>query len=171
MLIDLRALLSGTQEEQSISVPLEMDVFKTAYAAYDIADKQPVALLLEKTGRNKLSVKGRGLVTLDIPCDRCLESVLTSIPFEIDRQFDLDAVQEEAEEKDYIDGYNLDVDKLVFGEILLSIPGKTLCRADCKGLCPKCGANLNRAECGCDRTSLDPRMSVFKDILNNFKEV
>ena len=78
---------------------------------------------------------------------------------------------EEQEEKDYIDGYNLDVDRLIFGELLVSIPGKILCREDCKGLCPVCGTNLNVAECGCDRDVLDPRMSVFKDILKNFKEV
>ena len=78
---------------------------------------------------------------------------------------------EECEEKDYIDGYNLDVDKLVFSEILLSMPRKNLCKEDCKGLCLVCGANLNIAECGCDRSVLDPRMSVFKDILNDFKEV
>ena len=75
------------------------------------------------------------------------------------------------EEKDYIDGYDLDVDKLVFGEILISMPGKTLCKEDCKGICLICGANLNKGECGCDRDILDPRMSVFKDILKNFKEV
>ena len=87
------------------------------------------------------------------------------------------AVKEEAageeakEEKDYIGGYELDVDRLVFGEILISMPGKTLCTPDCKGLCSICGHNLNVSECGCDRESLDPRMSVFKDILKNFKEV
>ena len=63
------------------------------------------------------------------------------------------------------------MDRLIFGEFLVSIPGKILCREDCKGLCPVCGTNLNVAECGCDRDVLDPRMSVFKDILNNFKEV
>ena len=81
------------------------------------------------------------------------------------------AEPEAKEEKDYIDGYNLDVDKLVFGEILISMPGKTLCKEDCKGICLICGANLNKGECGCDRDILDPRMSVFKDILKNFKEV
>ena len=80
-------------------------------------------------------------------------------------------IEEAKEEKDYIDGYNLDVDKLVFGEILISMPGKTLCKEDCKGICLICGANLNKGECGCDRDILDPRMSVFKDILKNFKEV
>ena len=79
--------------------------------------------------------------------------------------------EEAKEEKDYIGGYELDVDRLVFGEILISMPGKTLCTPDCKGLCSICGHNLNVSECGCDRESLDPRMSVFKDILKNFKEV
>ena len=82
-----------------------------------------------------------------------------------------DAIKEAKEEKDYIGGYELDVDRLVFGEILISMPGKTLCTPDCKGLCSICGHNLNVSECGCDRESLDPRMSVFKDILKNFKEV
>ena len=86
-------------------------------------------------------------------------------------EFNKTESDEEQEEKDYIDGYNLDVDRLIFGELLVSIPGKILCREDCKGLCPVCGTNLNVAECGCDRDVLDPRMSVFKDILNNFKEV
>ena len=81
------------------------------------------------------------------------------------------ATKEAKEEKDYIDGYSLDVDRLVFGELLLSMPGKVLCKDDCKGLCPVCGTDLNVTECDCEKESLDPRMSVFKDILNNFKEV
>ena len=90
---------------------------------------------------------------------------------EINTKKNSDKEEEAKEEKDYIDGYDLDVDKLVFGEILISMPGKTLCKEDCKGICLICGANLNKGECGCDRDILDPRMSVFKDILKNFKEV
>lgn len=174
MLIDLRNLLSGTKEEISVSAELEMNVFKYAVAEYDIIAKKPVELLITRIGKNKLHITGNGYVALSIPCDRCLEPVRTDICFDIDRESDIkenSGMVEDDEEKDYIDGYNLDVDKLVFGEIFLLIPGKTLCKEDCKGLCLKCGANLNQRECGCDRVSLDPRMSVFKDILNNFKEV
>ena len=56
---------------------------------------------------------------MNIPCDRCLESVLTRVNFDIDFEEDLKELSgriEEQEEKDYIDGYNLDVDRLVFGE-------------------------------------------------------
>ena len=155
MLIDLRNLLSGAKDDMTVSAPLEMETFQTALAEYPVMEKQPVELVLTRTGKDELHISGNGFVALEIPCDRCLEPVRT----------------EDEEEKDYIDGYNLDVDKLVFGEILLLIPGKTLCKEDCKGLCLRCGANLNEGECGCDRESLDPRMSVFKDILNNFKEV
>ncbi len=174
MLIDLRELLSGTKENLEVSAPIDMNIFKTSLAEYDISEKEPVELKLTRTGKNKISIKGTGTVTLIIPCDRCLEPVETKIPLHIEKEIsfneETDGVEDQ-EEKDYIDGYNLDVDKLVFGEILVLIPAKTLCKEDCKGLCFKCGANLNVKECGCDRESLDPRMSVFKDILNNIKEV
>ncbi len=174
MLIDLRNLLSGTKEDLSISANIEMNVLNTGISSYDIADKSPVELSIKKVGKNKLTITGKGNMTLIIPCDRCLEPVNTDIEYIFDKNVDLSQDSEgveEQEEQDYIDGYNLDVDKLVFGEVLLNLPVKTLCKEDCKGLCLKCGANLNIAECGCDRESLDPRMSVFKDILNNFKEV
>lgn len=174
MLIDLRELLSDTRDELVVTADIDMSVMNTGVSDYAILKKSPFELKLHKPGKNKVSVKCEGSVVLDIPCDRCLESVPTGIDFAVDELVDLDKTdskEEEQEEKDYIDGYNLDVDKLIFGEILLSMPGKTLCKENCKGLCLVCGSNLNVAECGCDRSSLDPRMSVFKDILNNFKEV
>ena len=64
--------------------------------------------------------------------------------------------------KDY--GYELDIVEFVKICVLMNMPSKILCREDCKGLCPKCGANLNIAECGCDRAVLDPRMSIIRDL-------
>ena len=77
----------------------------------------------------------------------------------------------EVDEQDFMDGTMLDVDKLVYPEVLINLPAKILCKPDCLGLCPVCGANLNQGECGCDRSSPDPRMSVIQDIFNNRKEV
>ena len=174
MLIDLRNLLSGTKEDMTVSAAIDMTVFKTASVEYDIVSKEPIDLFIRKLGKNKIVITGEGRLVLDIPCDRCLESVKTTVDYAIDKEADMDQDAEkieEQEEQDYIDGYNLDVDKLVFGEVLMSMPAKVLCKDDCRGLCLKCGTNLNISECGCDRESLDPRMSVFKDILNNFKEV
>ena len=77
----------------------------------------------------------------------------------------------ELDEKNYIDGYNLDVDKLLYNEILIGWPMKILCREDCKGICSVCGQNLNEGTCDCEDTGLDPRMSVIRDVFKNFKEV
>ncbi len=79
--------------------------------------------------------------------------------------------EETDEASDYIDGYHLDVDKLLYYEILIGWPTKTLCREDCKGLCSVCGQNLNEGTCDCEDTGLDPRMSVIRDLFKNFKEV
>ena len=174
MLIDLRELLSGSQDERIEKVSIESESFDTGIAKYSILEKPEFELSITRIGKNKLSIKADSYVTLSIPCDRCLEPVDTRVDYTVDEivDFNDNASEEEAkEEKDYIDGYDLDVDKLVFGEILISMPGKTLCKEDCKGICLICGANLNKGECGCDRDILDPRMSVFKDILKNFKEV
>ena len=187
MLIDLRELLSGSQDERIEKVSIESESFDTGIAKYSILEKPEFELSITRIGKNKLEIKAESFVVLDIPCDqaesfvvldipcdRCLESVPTKVEYSVDEIVDFsdNAAGEEAkEEKDYIGGYELDVDRLVFGEILISMPGKTLCTPDCKGLCSICGHNLNVSECGCDRESLDPRMSVFKDILKNFKEV
>ena len=129
-------------------------------------------------GQIKETYRAFGFSSIETPCVEHIENLCSKqggdnekLIFKILKRGEKLKIEEAKEEKDYIDGYNLDVDKLVFGEILISMPGKTLCKEDCKGICLICGANLNKGECGCDRNILDPRMSVFKDILNNFKEV
>ena len=174
MLIDLRELLSGSSQDLNKTVKLEASVFDNGVVSYDITNKEEFTVVITKLGSSKISIKADTSVTLDIPCDRCLTMVSTPIDITIDEIVDFadGASEEETQlEKDYIDGYNLDADKLLFSELLVSMPGKTLCKDDCKGLCLICGNNLNIKECGCDREVLDPRMSVFKDILNEFKEV
>ena len=73
--------------------------------------------------------------------------------------------------KEWVDGYHLDVEQLLYNEILVGWPMKVLCSEDCKGICSVCGQNLNEGSCDCEDTSLDPRMSVIRDVFKNFKEV
>ena len=73
MLIDLRNLLSGAKDDMTVSAPLEMETFRTALAEYPVMEKQPVELVLTRTGKDKLHISGNGFVALEIPCDRCLE--------------------------------------------------------------------------------------------------
>ena len=84
---------------------------------------------------------------------------------------DEDAQSDEFDEANYIQGYTLDVDKLIYNEVIVGWPAKILCSEDCKGICNVCGQNLNEGTCDCEDTGLDPRMSVIRDVFKNFKEV
>ena len=122
-----------------------------------------------------MHIEGREDLEILIPCSRCLEEVKTSLRLKFERELDLNKAEAQAvetlDEHNYLDGYNLDVDKLVYGEIVLNWPMKVLCKEDCKGICSTCGANLNLGTCNCDSTDLDPRMAKIRDIFSKFKEV
>jgi uncharacterized protein len=73
--------------------------------------------------------------------------------------FDPAAVDEEPYQ-----GKEIDLKPAIREQILLQIPGSPLCTDACKGLCPKCGKDLNEGECGCDRTVMDPRWAALKGL-------
>ena len=155
---------------------------ETDVTAFDLSDghvpvksRTPLDLVITNKGNKVLQLQGRMSMEVLIPCAKCLEPVPTTISLDFDRECDMKLTEQERsdalDESDFLHGYNLDVDKLVYGEALLVWPMKVLCQADCKGLCPVCGQNLNLKTCDCDRTDLDPRMAKIRDIFQNFKEV
>lgn len=69
---------------------------------------------------------------------------------------------------DYIEtpDFTVELDEIIFSDILLNLPQKNLCKEDCKGLCRICGKNLNSGECGCESRSVDPRLAVLKQLMD-----
>ena len=126
-------------------------------------------MTISKVGTDKFLIEGKTAVTLEIPCDRCLEPVAVEIPLKINRECDKSFTGEDSEEENLIVGYNLDTEQLIYCEILVNWPMKTLCTEACKGICKKCGTNLNHSSCTCDTVELDPRMAKIRDIFNNGK--
>jgi uncharacterized protein len=61
------------------------------------------------------------------------------------------------------EGDAVDLDELVREQILLGLPSRRLCREECKGLCPKCGADLNAGDCSCEQGEADPRWSALAE--------
>ena len=61
-------------------------------------------------------------------------------------------------------GREIDLTEAIQEQVLLSLPLKPLCREDCKGLCPRCGEDLNKGECGCRRQAVDPRLAVLAQL-------
>ena len=175
MLINLSDVLSDQYKTVEETVPLTMDTIRMKSGEYPIVKSGPVHVRVEYVkGKELLICADTGLETL-IPCDRCLEDVRREFVLNVTKHVDVglsDAeLTEELDESNFIDGYHLDVDKLLYNELLSEWPEKTLCREDCKGLCKVCGQNLNTGSCDCEETGLDPRMSVVRDLFKNFKEV
>ena len=174
MLIDISKVVKSINKEVSEEVSIELTSFESRLGDFPIMQKSPVVLTITNQENKTLFIRGTVDVTLSIPCGRCLEEVPTQICFDIDKKLDINEsvlIDDEMEENDYLIGFELDVDKLVYAEILVNWPMKVLCKEDCEGICKVCGANLNKGDCGCQRTELDPRMAAIQDIFSKFKEV
>ena len=151
------------------------DTIEAGGVSCPITKKTPVSITITNMGKKVLRLQGSTYFEAVLPCARCLTEVVTpfhiSFDFETDMKLSDEARKEALDESDFLHGYNLDVDKLVYGETLLVWPARVLCRDDCKGLCSRCGQNLNLKTCDCDRTDLDPRMAKIRDIFRDYKEV
>lgn len=159
----------GRGAERKYTVMLDMDTFYLGGVSYPIEDKKPIDLYVSRSGKNSIHIEGRISLTLVIPCDRCLDETRQTLSFMLDRDIDFEA-EDSGEDMSFADGYVIDVDGLVFPEIVLNMPAKVLCSEECRGICMVCGKNLNRESCGCDTFVPDPRMSAISDIFSQFSK-
>lgn len=175
MLISLSEIMSTKGKVEKISAPIELESFDYQGTAYKFNRKEPASLTITNLGNKVVLIEGKADISLAMFCSRCLKELDYPMKIDFSKEIDFNLTAEERaenlDETNYIVDYSLDVDILVYDEILIGFPMKLLCSEDCKGLCKKCGANLNEKTCNCDTTEYDPRMSVIRDIFNKFKEV
>ena len=177
MFINLSSVLSEPHRSIEETVSLTLDEICMKRGSFPIVSKDDVHVRVTYIKDKQLEITGNTKLQIQIPCDRCLEAVTEEFELDFTKRVDLSVSDEdnmfsdEFDESNYIDGYTLDVDKLVYNEVLIGWPTKILCSEDCKGICNVCGQNLNQGTCDCEDTSLDPRMSVIRDVFKNFKEV
>lgn len=176
MLFDLNKLHGARAHVQRT---LQPSVFDPQDESYRVVAPVALSMDVEKAGGDAFRVVGRATTRLELDCGRCLE------PFELplDASFDLRYVpdthnagegEREIEEDDLTTAFyhegTLDVTQLLREQFELALPMKPLCSDDCRGLCPECGANLNRTECGHMPTWEDPRLAPLKGLLDRQKE-
>ncbi len=120
-----------------------------------------------------MRVRGSVKTGLSAPCDRCLKEV--AIPLEI--PFDLlyapgdpgagHGGEQELHDRDLdlavYENDEINLDELVLEQLELSLPSRVLCREDCRGLCPQCGADLNVEQCDCEQ-QVDLRWQALADL-------
>ena len=144
-----------------------------------------VTLIQEHTGDHgtldDIRVAGDLKADLEILCARCLEPVHYPIQRDYDllyrpQGWDSSGGEKEVEMQDkdaaisYYEGEGLELKDVLQEQMLLEVPLKTLCKDECKGLCPHCGRNLNTGECECAKAATDPRWEALKDLKDKLQK-
>lgn len=116
-------------------------------------------------------VRGNVSVSMGLQCGRCLEDFRADLEVPLDlllrpKPEVIDEEDEDDTESVFYEGEVFDLAPVVKELLVLSMPIKPLCDEACKGLCPKCGQNLNEGKCGCVTTEIDQRFSALKDYLD-----
>ena len=113
---------------------------------------------------------------VSLPCYRCLEPAMADVngqleylvlkenedserDKEIDEDMELEILNVESWDE------TIDLAPLVWEVLVTSLPVRAFCKPDCKGLCPQCGANLNKTECACKKQATDPRFEVLRTLV------
>ena len=90
-------------------------------------------------------VSGRFDAGIAVRCARCLESFVYEIGFDYAEYY-----KEQPEEGEYAySGETIDLSQMLEDNVVINLPTRFLCEPDCKGLCSRCGKNLNEGACGC----------------------
>ena len=163
MLLDLRELFVSDGAVRDVHCELSM-------SDIDISGEHPFCSPVEVRAR---VMNRAGIVTIDInadfvystACARCMTPIERRLSYSFSHKL-IESLEEDND--DYIEApdLSLDLDELVLSDILLELPSKFLCCADCQGLCQKCGHNLNLGDCDCDKAEIDPRLEKLKELLN-----
>jgi uncharacterized protein len=146
----------------------------------DLEAKASYRLRAEKSGMTVL-ISGEVDAELSMTCSRCLKDIRKEISLPVRLAYspaeELVRDEEKSHElapEDLNTGFYSD-DELDMGEIskeqvLLNIPIKPLCSESCKGICPRCGADLNEKACGCEPVKTDNRLKALEKYLKKVKE-
>ena len=160
--------LSKIIDSPGASVPFSTSV-DLSDLRYGITQPVSEPVLAQGTVRNTagvLMMKGNVTTTIHGICDRCATEFSRDIDFPIDAVLVTELSNEENEDEWVFPlvGDSADLDDIVRTVFVLNLDSKLLCKDDCKGLCCRCGKNLNDGPCSCEK-EIDPRWAALKQLL------
>lgn len=165
MKMDISDLLNKEIFTKKLDIVLKEDSFYDGKEYSGILT--PIKLLanLEKTD-HMITLNGKVSGVLELTCSRCLKKFAHAINININERFTDKKIVDCDEDIFFInDGY-IDITQIIENNIILALPIKRLCKENCKGLCPKCGTNLNDSTCNCKENDIDPRWEKLKDMFS-----
>jgi uncharacterized protein len=142
--------------------PVETSITAADLEIDDARISGPVVVALSATSSiDGISVHGEVRTPWHGECRRCLVDVDGVTVSEVDERYSPHPV--DADTIEIVDG-QIDLAPLVREYVMLDLPDAPLCRPDCAGICPQCGADRNVAACDCDTAPSDPRWAALADL-------
>jgi uncharacterized protein len=170
-------LIDVEDEPLSFEGPIDLPDVRDEAGAHLLAG--PVRL----RGRAERGPRGVDLAArldarLRLECSRCLEPYesplgvdfrLTLVPASAEEPAaEVDPTDQEAANLFLVEGERADLAEIASEQVYLNLPLKPVCDRACRGLCPSCGANRNRIECGCRQADVDPRLAPLERLKERF---
>ncbi len=169
MIIDLGNLGKTAKRVDLTFDPVEIDLESETVK---LTGKTDFSGEIERVGA-KSHLSGVIKTNASLDCTRCLDPIkkhfefsfraIFSDPNDTDTSVEVEVRGDELDESP-LGGGKVDAAEIVREQILLELPEQIFCAKDCKGLCPKCGENLNLIDCKCADEDVDPRWAALKNV-------
>lgn len=163
MFLDVNELAIHKARIRKSYVPGTLDYHSNEFRQVEPLEVRATAELVD----SQIRIFGTFHTRIELVCARCLDTVVE----EVSKDFDLyyrptaqlpneDEIQLNIDDTEigFFEGDGLFLADVLAEQVNLALPMKVICRGDCRGLCPQCGANLNHDECRCETHSADPRL-------------
>jgi len=174
--LDLRPLLAGDRLLTfEYELPLDTDPTDTQSFLYGVSFPSPLKVKGDITNTaGYMRMRLTASVDYQAECARCLAPLSGEFSLDLEKTVaprnllsDLD--EDRLDDYAIIEDGFLDMDEQLSAQLEMEFPARFLCSEDCKGLCQRCGKNLNEGECDCSETEIDPRLAPLKKLLEDMK--
>lgn len=164
MILDVRPILRTPGKRESFQFSMDL-------SGLEFSGRRPVSrpVAVEGEVRNSadvLTLDMTAKTVLDAVCDRCGKAFPQEKTVRYSCMLAEELQNEDSDDIVLLENDRVDVGDLARAAFILDMDTKVLCSKDCKGLCPRCGANLNDGPCGCKR-EVDPRLAALATLLEN----
>jgi uncharacterized protein len=160
---DLRQVRLRPGEEHREALEVELPAFEFGGQRYVPVPEQVPSLLVVTRAISGAVFALSFTARLHGPCYRCLGDAVLDVPIKA-REYQDEAPDDDELTTPYLVDNTLDLSSWARDAVALALPDKILCRADCAGLCPECGKNLNDEPHGHELATIDPRWAALEGL-------
>lgn len=164
MKLDLHSVI----EVSGASAPFQFETDVSEYSFPGVLEfTEPVMCSGEvRNHAGALTVTGELCGAMRVSCARCLKEFSKPLKIPFTAYLARELQDEDSEDTWLLEGDRADIGDIANTALVLNMDARYLCGEDCKGLCPRCGKDLNEGPCGC-REAMDPRFAVLGRLLEN----